>query len=148
MVEAVHDPIDCQVSQKLLLRCGRELLVLQSVDSPYGDFPGGRVNNSIKNNLSREGLVAEFRREVIEEIGEGVRYELDPAPLGTVLHLNTSGIPIFSVFYEAQYVSGTIELSAEHKSMRWVNVDAYDPTEDRWMKPYEEFIREYLGREK
>lgn len=146
MSEAIHNPILSQVSQKLLLRRGRELLVLCDTASSFLDFPGGRLNASVKDNLTTAGLLVEFEREVAEELGEDVRYSVNTVPVGTGIHLDTEGVPTFSVFYEGIYVSGEIVLSEEHGSMRWVSVDDYDPTGEKWKKSYEEVVREYVSR--
>lgn len=146
MAEAIHDSILSQVSQKLLLRRGRELLVLRDTGSQFMDFPGGRINGSVAGNLTTAGLLVEFEREVAEELGEEVWYVINPAPVGTGIHFDSDGRLVFSVFYEGTYVSGEIVLSEEHDTMRWVSVDDYDPTSEPWKKDYEEVVGEYVRR--
>ncbi len=146
MREVVHDPIKMWVSQKLLLRRGEEVLLLASAEFGLQDTPGGRLNGTITQNCSQDGLFEEFVREIEEEIGDEVTYSR-PKIVGTCVHVNRKNDLVFLVFYEAEYLDGDIVLSGEHARYKWVNRISYDPSIDSWYPSHLEFMRDYFRGE-
>jgi 8-oxo-dGTP pyrophosphatase MutT (NUDIX family) len=112
-----------QLSQKLFLRRGEQMLILRDQASGVWDLPGGRVSASEFNDLA-----GALRRELLEELGDGLQIVVEPRPLlVSPLTVLESGIGVIGVAYEAWLRSGEVRLSAEHDAMEWVRVDTYDP---------------------
>ncbi len=118
------------VSIKLLLRNGEKILFLESSTQPNKyDLPGGRINVEEWEKSFTEVLM----REIIEELGEQVRYTIlpgDPAILRFTSKTRTfdDGTPIRAIvlLYEGKYISGDIQISSEHASYKWVDSVSLD----------------------
>lgn len=124
-----------QVSLKLMLHNERgEVLALQSPPSSqmagYHDLPGGRINES-------EVLLpftTAMQREIKEELGEAVRWELtSEKPSGISLHHYTSTryqkeIYVLWILFDARYRSGEIVLSDEHVGFVWLDLERVELT--------------------
>lgn len=91
----------------------------------YYDFPGGRINADELHTPYAEII----EREVREEAGEEVRYEIDLQPVAIARY------PYFSqrlkrescslmVFFRARYQGGEIKASEEHSGYDWLKLDA------------------------
>lgn len=103
---------------------GTELLVLRDAEKQTGDLPGGRL---AKAELYDPWLDA-VRREIGEELGDEVRYELQPESLFHFAHLVENGEhPAVGFAYAARFTGGEITLSAEHDWMDWVKLDEFRP---------------------
>jgi 8-oxo-dGTP diphosphatase len=104
------------VSQKALVRKGRQVLLLNDPDLGL-DFPGGKLQDG------EVDLIAALRREVREETGLEIEVE---APFAVWLDdchrlaLQT-GKPVLVIGYRCQYVAGEVGLSAEHDGWRWID---------------------------
>jgi len=119
-----------QISLKLLLRNGEgEVLALKAVDNGsyagFYDFPGGRIDT----DEFETDFLEIMKREVEEEIGGGVNFEIKPKPVAIGRHLiplsmNSSGsdIKVMYIFFEGDYKSGEIEISPEHTSYKWIDL--------------------------
>lgn len=106
-----------QVGLKALLRRGDEFLFLKSPLGSAFDFPGGRV-------LRRESdtpLEDILRREITEELGQKVKYTLKGPAFQFRRFFKHLNIRVFITVYEAEYISGPIELSQEHSTYHWIN---------------------------
>lgn len=109
------------VALKLLLKKGDEYLFLTDEKGKYFDFPGGRINADenyalLKNILSRE---------VTEELGKNLVYEVKGPILHYRRHSEEKNIHTFMCLFLASYVSGKIELSSEHTNYQWIDPKNY-----------------------
>lgn len=131
-----HDPVDFQVSLKVLLKNKTgEYLCLNVAKrdniAPLSfDLPGGRINKDEMEVPFHELI----NREVTEEVGEDIKYKLreDPVSIGQwnipenieVRHGETRGR--FFVLFEAEYISGSVEISDEHSGFKWLKLTKKD----------------------
>lgn len=118
------------VSLKVFLRNEKgEVLGLEaarggSYDGFY-DLPGGRIGlDEFQTPL--EDII---KRELKEEIGE-VDYDLvlKPVALGRNENPNRQSplggfVHIFNIFFEANYKSGEIKISEEHRGVKWIKLE-------------------------
>ncbi len=91
---------------------------------PY-DLPGGRIEN---NETIAEG----FTRDVTEEIGSDVQYQL-----GDIVHAEQMEYldgPVYAVFSLGYYQGGDITLSDEHSEYHWLTVE--EVAEHKDIKPW------------
>jgi len=81
------------------------------------EFPGGRIDtNEFKNSFNKI-----VHRELSEELGK-IKYKLYPKPVSLGRHLTPKGDRILYVFFKADYLSGKIKLSDEHKGYDWLDL--------------------------
>lgn len=105
------------VGLKILLRKGGEFLFLRTDDHNYWDWPGGRIDNvEVKTPLEKV-----LAREVKEELGPEVRYTLGKPVMFYRGYFESRKIYIFAAVYEAEWISGDINLSFEHNRYEWIN---------------------------
>ncbi len=114
------------VSLKLLLKKGDAFLFLKDDVGKYFDLPGGRIDEVEHTTPFTEVIV----REVGEELGGKIKYKLGKPVFQFRRHLESKGAHIFSTVYEADYVSGEIQLSTEHSNYRWINPRKVDWKEE------------------
>ena len=122
-----------QLSLKVIMKNNNnEILALGGLPngsfSGFNDFPGGRVG---KMEFATP-LTDILKREIKEEIGD-IKYKLKPKPVAVGKHLlrsSISGLPkdvhVLYLFFEANYLSGDIEISEEHTSYKWVDLNKHD----------------------
>jgi 8-oxo-dGTP pyrophosphatase MutT (NUDIX family) len=114
------------VAVKLLLRDGDKLLITHDIFGDW-DLPGGRIR---KNEFDKP-LDDVIKRKMIEEIGQGVRYNVkEPKVLFRVERKEQKLgelVRIFAVGYEADYLGGDIKLGNHHDRMEWVDVNTFKP---------------------
>ncbi|EMO52836.1 NUDIX domain-containing protein [Leptospira noguchii] len=114
-----------QITQKLFLRKGDELLILRDRKSGLGDLPGGRMND----NEFFEDWGLSMQREIEEELGLQVQIRVSPKPLFIHKHrVNEGNFPCIIIAYHADYLGGDIILSDEHDYIAWENVQTYEPS--------------------
>lgn len=118
-----------QVSLKLLLKNNNgEVLALKAADNGsyagYHDLPGGRIDTD-EFNLDFTEIID---REVQEEIGN-IEVRVNSKPVGVGRHLipaimTTSGkdIQVLYLFFEAEYLSGDVNISNEHTNFKWLSL--------------------------
>lgn len=132
-----------QITQKLFLRRGDELLVLRDKKSGFGDLPGGRMTEK----EFFEDWIESLNREMQEEMGSNFRYETNPNPIIIHKHKVIEGNhPCIIIGYEGKYLSGEVEMSDEHDYLEWVNVKTYDPStlfEDYMLDAVRKYLKEY-----
>ncbi|WP_061247983.1 NUDIX domain-containing protein [Leptospira alstonii] len=114
-----------QITQKLFLRKGDELLILRDRKSGLGDLPGGRMNE----DEFFEDWTLSMKREIEEELGSQVRIKISPKPLFVHKHrVNEGNFPCVIIAYHAEFLEGEIILSDEHDYIAWERVQSYKPS--------------------
>jgi 8-oxo-dGTP pyrophosphatase MutT (NUDIX family) len=106
-----------QVALKILLRKGNKVLLLKTDDGKYWDLPGGRID-TVENKTPLKKILA---REIREELGQGVRYELGRPLFQYRRRFKERNIYIFQTVYAAAYLGGNIKISPEHTSYAWID---------------------------
>ena len=105
-----------QVGLKVLIRKGDDFLFLRTAKRNLFDFPGGRIDFDEHNTA----LTKILEREIGEETGENLKYKLGKLAFQFRRHAEQR-LPVFLSVYEAEYLSGEINLSDEHTSYTWIN---------------------------
>ena len=106
-----------QVGMKMLLKRNDEYLFLTDAATGKIDFPGGRINDD-EYDVPLEIVI---KREIREELGEGLRYELGKPALQYRARAGSENPFVFLTIYEGDYLGGEIQLSAEHTAFRWLD---------------------------
>jgi len=129
MTPIKSDNADFQVSLKIILKNKKgEVLGLKMPDDSsmagYYDLLGGRIKESEIGTPFKKII----RREVAEEIGSKIKYKLKEVPVAIGRHSYLSKLYqktqyIFWAFFEADYLSGEIALSSEHKEYQWLKLN-------------------------
>lgn len=115
-----------QITQKLFLRKGNLLLVMKDRKSGEGDLPGGRMNQ----DEFFENWMDSLNREIAEELGGDFKVKIESEPVLVHKHLvNDEKQPCVIIGYQAEHVSGEIQISDEHEFYKWVDVYSYNPEE-------------------
>jgi 8-oxo-dGTP pyrophosphatase MutT (NUDIX family) len=109
-----------QVSLKILLRNGKKVLLTKGFEGDI-DLPGGRIDLG-EEETPLEDIIA---REVREELSKDVKFRLGPPLFVNRVFRKKDGKWIFTVVFDAKYISGDIMLSDEHKSYEWVDRESY-----------------------
>ncbi|MFZ2681554.1 MAG: NUDIX domain-containing protein [Patescibacteria group bacterium] len=94
----------------------------------YFDLPGGRID---VGEFSVP-LLEILRREIQEELGD-IQVEIKPAPVAVGRHMigaesdigDGAAIHVLYLFFEAKYLSGNIQTSAEHTGFRWLDLSKH-----------------------
>ncbi|MEX2007937.1 MAG: NUDIX hydrolase [Candidatus Spechtbacterales bacterium] len=133
-----------QVSLKALLRDGDKVLLL--FDKRHGkvDFPGGRIDET----ESKISLIEVLQRELREELGTDVRYQLGQPLFQFKRYFPDTKNRVLVTIYDAKYLGGKIQLSEEHASYEWVNPNERQPAIKRFFgkEEYEAFARYIASR--
>ena len=122
-----HTPHLFQISLKAILEDGegRILGLKNTPDSSVAEFydlPGGRIGSD-----ELEAAYADIlARELEEEIGTAVRYELEPHPVSLGRHNYYSkergcDNSVLMVFFRAKYLGGEVRISEEHVGYEWID---------------------------
>jgi 8-oxo-dGTP diphosphatase len=115
-----------QITQKVFIRKGSELLVLKDHKSGQGDLPGGRMNQS---EFFEDWLIS-LDRELKEEMGEQFIVNIFAEPIFVHKHLvNDGNHPCLIVAYKGEFQSGDIQISDEHDYFKWVDIYTFNPSE-------------------
>lgn len=130
-----------QVALKVLLRKGEEVLMLQVPEGHY-DYPGGRIDD-VEGEIT---LMQILNREIREEIGTEVKYRVGK-PLFQFRRFH-KGKYILQTVYDGEYLGGTIKLSEEHESFRWINPHRVTFQEKEFCSKEEyETVKNYFDKE-
>ena len=116
------------VGLKILLKKGDDFLFLTVADGKEFDLPGGRIDD-VEHTTPLTEIIA---REVGEELGENIKYKLGKPIFQFRRHFENKGWHIFLTVYEAEYLSGEIQLSAEHSRYQWINPIKIDFKEENF----------------
>lgn len=124
----VQENAEFQVSLKIILKNkdGKILLLKPPTTSAlvgYFDLPGGRIQKGQEKNSLRGTIT----RELGEEIGTEVTYQLQETPVAISRHFYFSQRKqqeqcLFLIFFEAHYKGGIIKISDEHTAYQWVQI--------------------------
>jgi len=119
--------MEFQISLKVLIKnkAGQALL-LHSLPEDYWmgkyDLPGGRINTTKLPTDYQKTII----RELAEEIGVKVRYDLDMNPVAigsrTRKRAGKPDIHFFYVLFQATYKSGAVSISDEHSGYTWKKI--------------------------
>lgn len=108
-----------QVATKALLFNGEGKLLALTTPDGYLDFPGGRVDETERQQPWTESL----KREVGEELGPSITFE--PQNIAFVskrsYHHDGTTHYIAAIYFTARYIGGDIELSDEHAQYAWID---------------------------
>lgn len=135
------------VGLKILLQKGEEFLFLRSADGVSWDLPGGRIDD-VEHETP---LVEILAREVAEELGGEIKYKLGKPLFQFRRYFENKGWHIFCVVYEAEYVSGEIQLSSEHSGYQWISPKDFQFSEKDFFsaeefRAFQEYFREFSMR--
>lgn len=117
------------VATKAIIKKADKYLVLfkseiEDISPNEIDIPGGRLEFG-------EGAEEALKREVREETGLEVEI-LRPSQTWSLIK---DDLHLFGVTFLAEYVSGEVELSNEHKSYRWIEIkEVLDSDYPLWIK--------------
>lgn len=131
------------IGLKILLSRGREFLFLTTAPDGRIDLPGGRIDGSEHYTPLEEIL----EREVREELGDSIRYKLGKPLFQFRRHFEDKGFRVFITVYEADFLSGEIQLSDEHSRYEWISAKNFAFKEEDFFHP-EEFLafRKYFEK--
>jgi len=132
-----------QVALKIFLRNGRNVLFLKDENRRW-DLPGGRIDN-VEGKKPLEKILA---REVREELGKEVKYELKLPAVQFRRFIHSHGMYGLITVYEGVYKGGCIKLSYEHTSFEWLNPKTYPFRRNQFGNNNEEYgaLMKYFGR--
>lgn len=131
------------VSLKILLKKGAEFLFLKNPNNTQFDLPGGRIDN----HEDTTPLKLILDREIREELGEGLKYQLGDPAFQFRRFIAEKNWQIFLTVYEAEYLSGKIQLSDEHIGYVWINPKEYTFKKEEFTND-EEYLAfmDYFGK--
>ena len=121
------------VSLKILLRRGDEFLILNSQSGKFFDLPGGRIDEQDRAVLLEDILA----REVQEELGPDLKYNLGEPLFQFRRHLKKTDYHVFVPVYDAEYLSGEIKLSDEHTGFFWTKAPDFKFQENQFLSAEE-----------
>lgn len=104
-----------EVSLKAALFYRGRLLLLQEADTQYWELPGGRIDVG-EERLPHPDVLA---REIGEELGSGIAYELRAEAVTWVRQRPTDGVFQFLCARLAEVTQPDLRLSVEHATFRW-----------------------------
>jgi len=142
-------PHSFHISLKLILENEwGEILGLKCVNEGYlagfYDFPGGRINSD-ELELAYEEIIA---REMAEEVGGAVEYEVDLHPVSICKNVYFSETLdrencIFMILFKAKYLGGDIQISDEHIGYKWLDLKS-EPASKYFTRGFLEGVERYL----
>lgn len=98
-----------------LVREGRLLLVRERIGERLWELPGGRFDGGEEQTPPVEIL----RRELREELGDALRWELVGLRDAWVRPAPERGAHVFLLGHECRWLAGEPQLSEEHLEARW-----------------------------
>jgi 8-oxo-dGTP pyrophosphatase MutT (NUDIX family) len=137
------------ISLKLILENEKgEILGMECINegylAGYYDLPGGRINSE-ELRTSFEEIIA---RELAEEVGENVKYELDMRPVSICKQPYFSKSLgrdncIFMILFKAKYLGGDIRISDEHIGFKWLDLKK-EPASKYFTQSFLDGVMAYL----
>ena len=122
-------------SFKLILKNGKKLLILRESATGFLDLPGGRI----EKNETKLPIKKLFKREINEELGGSVKYEILKPAFQYRRYDKFRKIYVLVNAYEGRYFSGNIKLSSEHDKYKyeWVDPRRYNLKKQKFNNPEE-----------
>lgn len=142
----VHNPTKFQVSLKILLKNDKdEYLLLKDNSSNKNwtdkwDLPGGRINDDEID----EPFHKLVQREVTEEAGKDVTYELRPDPVALAKCQYENEPPKMFVLFEAKYKGGEIVYSEEHNDYTWTKLNKNSNLDELFSSVLSRLMKNYF----
>jgi len=137
---------DYHVALKILLRRGDDYLFLRcsKTDHPqHLDLPGGRIDVGEEDKSFADIL----SREIVEELGENLKYKLGVSQFQFRRFFPTLGYKIFLTVFDGEYLEGDISLSDEHDETIWINPNAEKLKREQFLNDEEfEAFRTYFQK--
>jgi len=121
------------VSFKLILRKNNKILILTESETGFLDFPGGRIEKD-ETKLPLKDL---FKREITEELGKDVKYEILEPVVQYRRYNKFTKMHVLITVYEAKYLRGKIKLSSEHNQYEWIDPKKYNLKDKKINNPEE-----------
>ncbi|MFA7169389.1 MAG: NUDIX domain-containing protein [Candidatus Paceibacterota bacterium] len=128
-------PYFFNISLKLILENEKgKILGLKCINegtlAGFYDLPGGRINSD-ELQVPYEKIIA---REMAEEVGSELKYEIDLHPLSTgkfVYFSQKLGREncIFMILFKAKYLGGDVHISEEHSDYKWLDLNSENASE-------------------
>ncbi len=119
-----------------------ETLILQNSDRWHSrgfyDVPGGRIDED-EFDIDYESIL---RREIAEELWKDVKCNISLKPV-SMWRFRYKKDKVFLLMFEADYLSGDIEISDEHEQYKWVKLNELD-LEKYFMSGMLESVKRYL----
>lgn len=109
------------VAIKILLKNRGRVLLLKDDCGTHWDLPGGRIDNLEAATPFHNVL----RREVKEELGPAVKYQIGRPLFQYYRYAQKRKMHIVVTVYEGKYLSGEIKFSSEHTDFVWINPKRY-----------------------
>ena len=110
-----------EVTLKMFLVDGDQLLVLHDRASGEGDLPGGRLGADEISGPWQDAIA----RELVEELGGAARWRVEPEPLFVWPHFFPStGRYGLGIAFLGAWEGGTVTLSDEHDAWAWLGLDS------------------------
>jgi 8-oxo-dGTP pyrophosphatase MutT (NUDIX family) len=109
------------IAFKLLLKNGEKFLFLKTSQRGILDLPGGRADI----DEGKVPIKKILEREILEELGTKIKYHLGGPVLQYRRYSVKYKIYVLITAYQADYISGPISLSQEHRGYEWINPKTY-----------------------
>lgn len=103
------------ISLKIFLERDGEFLILTNEENKF-DLPGGRIDE----DEHRKSLKDIIHREIIEELGEGFRFEIGKPIMHFRRIFDEDGLYVFILVFSGKVLSNDIIISEEHNGYFWM----------------------------
>ena len=106
-----------EIATKSLIWKDKKILLVIQPDGKY-DFPGGRMD---KSEMSLD-LFNVLTREIAEELGPKLKFRVRDFAFISKRYYKSNNVEhnILAIFFNIDYLSGTVQLSDEHIDSRWI----------------------------
>jgi hypothetical protein len=109
------------IAFKLLLKKDGKFLFLRTSQRGILDLPGGRADM----DEGKVPIKKILEREINEELGPKIKYSLGGPVLQYRRYSVKYKIYVLITAYQADYISGPISLSQEHRGYEWIDPKTY-----------------------
>jgi 8-oxo-dGTP pyrophosphatase MutT (NUDIX family) len=116
------------VAFRLLLKKDGKFLFLRTSQKGTLDLPGGRADI----DEGKVPIKKILEREIKEELGSEIKYRLGGPALQYRRYSVKYKMYVLTTAYRADYISGPIFLSQEHRSYEWIDPKNYKFEEENF----------------